>query len=111
MIEVKQAQGLSARRIHQDLVSEHGACGVSYDSVRRFLRKLGWQRPLAFRRLERLPGQEAQVDFGSGAPIGRADGKRRRTHVFCVVLSHSRKGYSEAAYRQTYAADNTGDAT
>src|SRR5262249_42020878 len=27
--------------------------------------------------------------------------KRRRTHVFRIVLSHSRKAYSEAVYRQT----------
>ena len=29
------------------------------------------------------------------------DGKRRRTHVFRIVLSHSRKAYSEVVYRQT----------
>ena len=46
---------------------------VSYDSVRRFLRKLGWMRPLPFRRLECAPGQEAQVDFGTGAPIVGAE--------------------------------------
>src|SRR5262249_58601900 len=34
-------------------------------------------------------------------PIVGPDGKRRRTHVFRIVLSHSRKGYSEAVYRQT----------
>jgi transposase len=82
------------------LVTEHGAV-VSYDSVRRFLRRLGWTRPLPFRRLETAPGQEAQVDFGTGAPVIGADGKRRRTHVFRIVLSHSRKAYSEATYRQT----------
>ena len=100
VIEAKRDQGLSAKRIWQDLVSEHGA-QVSYDSVRRFLRKLGWTRPLPFRRLESAPGLEAQVDFGTGAPIVGADGKRRRTHVFRIVLSHSRKAYSEATYRQT----------
>jgi transposase len=30
-----------------------------------------------------------------------ADGKRQRTHVFRIVLSHSRKAYSEAITRQT----------
>jgi hypothetical protein len=30
-----------------------------------------------------------------------SDGKRRRTHVFRIVLSHSRKAYSEACFRQT----------
>ncbi|MBI2826695.1 MAG: helix-turn-helix domain-containing protein [Planctomycetia bacterium] len=62
IIQAKQAQGLSARRIHQDLVGEHGAT-VGYDSVRRFLRRLGWVCPLPFRRIERAPGEEAQVDF------------------------------------------------
>jgi len=99
-IQTKQVAGLSARRIHQDLVTEHAA-KVSYDSVRRFLRRLGWTRPLPFRRLECEPGQEAQVDFGTGAPVVGAAGKRRRTHVFRIVLSHSRKAYSEVTYRQT----------
>ena len=31
----------------------------------------------------------------------RADGKRRKTHVFRIVLSHSRKAYSEATFTQT----------
>ncbi|HEY7557520.1 MAG TPA: IS21 family transposase [Candidatus Binatia bacterium] len=100
MIVAKRDQGLSARRIYQDLAREHAA-QVSYDSVRRFMRRLGWARPLPFRRIECAPGQEAQVDFGTGAPVIGADGKRRRTHVFRIVLSHSRKAYSEATYRQT----------
>jgi len=61
VIQAKQATGLSARRIHQDLVAEHAA-EVSYDSVRRFSRRLGWTRPLPFRRLECAPGQD--VDGG-----------------------------------------------
>jgi transposase len=76
VIEAQQAQGLSARRIYQDLVAEHGA-QISYHSVRRFLRKLGWTRPLPFRRLESAPGQEAQVDFGTGAPIELKEGELR----------------------------------
>ncbi len=46
-------------------------------------------------------GDEAQVDFGSGAPIITSDGKRRKTYVFRIVLSHSRKGYSEPTFTQT----------
>jgi len=56
---------------------------------------------LPFRRLECGPGDEAQVDFGKGARIVGADGKRRKTHLFRIVLSHSRKAYSEAICRQT----------
>jgi transposase len=98
----KLDQGLSAQRIFQDLSAEHGYAG-SYYSVCRFARRLGARTPLPFRRLECGPGQEVQVDFGTGAPIV-VDGKRRRTHVFRVVLSHSRKAYSEVVHRQTTEA-------
>ena len=92
--------GLSAQRIYQDLAAEHGFTG-SYYSVRRFVRHLEETLELPFRRLECGPGEEAQIDFGNGASLVLADGTRRRTHVFRIILSHSRKGYSEAALRQT----------
>ncbi|HEX3655388.1 MAG TPA: IS21 family transposase [Pirellulales bacterium] len=98
-IVAKVAAGLSAKRIHQDLTDE-GAT-VHYDAVRRYVRRLGRVRALPFRRLECAAGEEAQVDFGSGAPVVSADGKRRKTHVFRIVLSHSRKAYSEATFTQT----------
>lgn len=94
------ARELSAQRIYQDLVGEHGFRS-SYDSVKRFVRKVSVRRPLPMRRLECAPGTEAQIDFGTGAPVVGADGKRRKTHVFRIVLSHSRKAYSEVTYRQT----------
>lgn len=99
-ILAKLEQNLSAQRIFQDLVLEHGFEG-KYHSVRRFIAKLNQANPLPFRRIEVAPGQEAQIDFGTGAPITCEDGKRRRTHVLRVVLSHSRKGYSQAVYQQT----------
>jgi transposase len=92
--------GLSAQRIYQDLVQEHGFT-ASYDSVKRFVRRLGRKLALPMRRVECDAGQEAQVDFGTGAPIISPDGRRRKTHVFRIVLSHSRKGYCEARFRQT----------
>jgi transposase len=100
VIVSKLEAGLTAQRIYQDLVSDHGFAG-KYSSVRRFVRRLEHKQPLPFRRMECAPGDEAQVDFGTGIPICQPDGKRRRTHVFRIVLSHSRKGYSEAVYRQT----------
>jgi transposase len=93
-------RGLSRQRIWQDLQLEHGFDG-SYDSVKRFVRRLAVATDLPFRRMECAPGEEAQIDFGTGAPIIGADGKRRRTHVLRVVLSHSRKAYSESVFRQT----------
>jgi len=99
IIKRKLEAGLSGQRIWQDLVSDHGF-NASYSSVKRYLRRLGKSTPLPFRRMECEPGQEAQVDFGSGAWIIR-DGHKRRPHVLRVVLSHSRKSYSEAVYKQS----------
>ncbi len=92
-------QGLSAKRIHQDLADE--GCEASYHSVKRFVRSLTSQRPLPFRRIETAAGQEAQIDFGTGAPVRQDNGRKRKTYVFRIVLSHSRKAYSEAVFRQT----------
>ena len=96
-------QGLTAQRIWQDLRSEHGFTG-SYQSVQRFVRRLKSSTPLPFRRMECQPGEEAQVDFGKGAVIIDADGRRRRPHLFRIVLSCSRKAYSEVVPRQTTEA-------
>ena len=92
-------KGLSAQRIYQDLVSDHGFKG-SYDSVKRFVRHLNNFTQLPFRRMECDPGDEAQVDFGQGSWT-LVDGKRKRPHLFRIVLSHYRKGYSEVVWRQT----------
>jgi len=98
-IEQALAQGLSMQRIHQDLVAERQFAG-SYFAVRRFVLRRVSSQELPFRRMECAPGQELQVDFGQGAWVIEA-GKRRRPHLFRAVLSHSRKGYSEAVWRQT----------
>jgi transposase len=109
VIQAKLEQGLSGKRIWQDLVAEHGFA-AKYHSVRRYVQKLGRAWPLPFRRMECEPGAEAQVDFGSGAPVVIPDGqalpvgvktRRRRPHVFRILLSHSRKAYSEVIYRQS----------
>ena len=100
LILAKLDQGLSAQRIYQDLVGEREFT-ARYWSVRRFVQKVSGGGQLPMRRMEVDPGQEAQVDFGSGAPIVTADGKRRKTNVFRIVLSHSRKAYSEATFTQT----------
>ena len=100
IIEDKLDQGLSRQRIYQDLVTDHGF-DASYSSIRRFVQRLNKGQPIPFRRLEVLPGEQAQVDFGTGAPVLQPNGKRRRTHVFRVVLSFCRKAYSEVVYRQT----------
>lgn len=83
-------RGLSYQRIWQDLKTEHGFAG-GYDSVKRFARRLKRASPLPFHRMECDPGEEAQIDFGTGAPVVTPDGRRRKTHVLRVVPSHSRR--------------------
>lgn len=95
----KLEEGLTAQRIYQDLRGD--GFPHEYHSVRRFVAKLQGTSPLPFRRIECAAGEEAQVDFGTGTWIEQPEGKRRRSHVFRIVLSYSRKGYSEAVYRQT----------
>lgn len=99
VIEPAVQMGLSAQRIYQDLVCDHSFAG-SYHSVQRFVRHLRQSQPVPFVRMEVEPGTEAQVDFGQGAWV-TVEGKRKRPHFFRIVLSHSRKGYSEAVWRQT----------
>ena len=92
-------QGLSAQRIYQDLCAESGFT-ASYESVKRYVRGLRRLEPKRFERVEVLPGMEAQVDFGTGNWIEGASGKKKRAHIFRVVLSHSRKGYTEMVFHQ-----------
>ena len=67
LIELGLARGRNARAIWQDLVSQ---CGFAsgYQSVKRFVRRLrGAQAPEAHPVIVTEPGQEAQVDYGSGS--------------------------------------------
>lgn len=99
-IDSKLDAGLSAQRIYQDLVSEVSFSG-SYESVKRFIQKLCRQQPERVWRVEVQPAEEIQVDFGTGAPVVDPEGRHRRPWVLRVILSYSRKGYSEAVFHQT----------
>jgi hypothetical protein len=73
------ARALAARNamvIWQDLVDGHGFA-ASYQSVNRFLNKLrGSTTPEARVVIETAPGEEAQVNYGSG-PMLRECGQRQ----------------------------------
>lgn len=99
LIVAKLEKGLTAQRIYQDLQSEVSFAG-SYESVKRFVRKLRKEEPELVQRIEVQPGEEVQVDFGQGPMVPTAGGGKRRSWIFRMVLSYSRKAYSEAVYRQ-----------
>jgi hypothetical protein len=91
-IESGLSQGRNAMAIWQDLVDNQGF-SASYQSVQRFVRKLQIAIPPEARVvIETTPGEEGQVDYGSG-PMVRdpQSGKYRRTRLFVMTLGYSRK--------------------
>jgi transposase len=91
-IEVGLSKGRNAKAIWQDLVDGHGFPG-DYQSVKRFIRRFrGKQSPEACVVIETAPGEELQVDYGSGPLVRDAHtGKYRRTRLFVLTLGYSRK--------------------
>jgi transposase len=102
LIELALARGRNAIAIWQDLVSFHGFAS-RYPSVKRFVRQLrGTQIPSARVVIETAPGEEAQVDYGTG-PMVRdpLSGKYRRTRLFVMTLAYSRKAVRLLAFRSS----------
>jgi transposase len=97
-IRGKLKAGLSAQRIYQDLVVEEGYAH-GYDSVKRYVRRLKAKGPAFYGRILTAPGEEAQVDFGQGAPT-RKGSRYVRPWLFKMVLSYSRHSYEEVVWSQ-----------
>jgi transposase len=92
MIALELSRGRNAVGIWQDLVDRHGFAG-GYQSVKRFVRALhGASSPEARVIIETRPGEECQVDYGTGPMVRDPDsGKYRRTRLFVMTLGCSRK--------------------
>ena len=95
-------RGRNAMGIWQDLVDGHGF-GGGYQSVRRFVRRLDQARsPEARAIIETAPGEECQVDYGTGPMVRDADsGKYRRTRLFVLTLGSSRKSVRLLVFRSS----------
>ena len=91
-IEAGLSKGRNAKAIWQDLVDVFGFSG-GYQSVKRFIRKFrGQQSPEARAVIETAPGEELQVDYGTGPMVRDGHtGKYRRTRLFVLTLGYSRK--------------------
>jgi hypothetical protein len=101
-IELGLSRGGNATAIWQDLVSENGFNG-GYQTVNRFVRKLGGNQPLQPRAvILTAPGEEAQVDYGQGAMVRDPQtGKYRRTRLFVMTLGYSRKAVRLLTFRSS----------
>lgn len=85
------SSGRTITSIFQELVDEHGF-EARYASVQRYIRRLkANDHERRFSVIETDPGEEFQVDYGTGPMVRDASGKYRRTRLFVLTLCHSRK--------------------
>src|SRR5437879_883985 len=102
IIELGLSRDRNAMAIWQDLISDYGFQG-GYQSVRRFAYKLrGAQVPQARAVILTAPGEEGQVDYGSGPMVREApSSKYRRTRLFVLTLGYSRKAIRLLVFRSS----------
>jgi transposase len=100
-IEAQLRLRRNAMAIYQELVDRHGFT-AQYNSVKRFVRRLREHEPEQFDRLEFLPGEEMQVDYGEGA-LTRVPGtdRYRRPRLFVATLRYSRRSFRRVVWRSS----------
>jgi transposase len=99
-IEKQIDLGRNAVAIYQDLVEQFGFTN-KYNSVKRFVRGLKQKDPKRYDRLEFLPGEEAQVDYGQGARTLHPSGKYRRPRLFVMTLKYSRRSFRKVVWKSS----------
>ncbi|UCF85472.1 MAG: IS21 family transposase [Desulfobacteraceae bacterium] len=99
-IEEQIRVGRNAVAIYQDLVERFGFTN-KYNSVKRFVRGLKKKDPEQFDRLEYLPGEEAQVDYGLGAKTLHPSGKYRKPRLFVMTLKYSRRAFRKVVWKSS----------
>ncbi len=99
-IEKQVRLGRNAVAIYQDLVERYGFPN-KYNSVKRFVRGLKKIDPKQFDRLEFLPGEEAQVDYGTGAKTLHHTGKYRKPRLFVMTLKYSRRSFRKVVWKSS----------
>lgn len=93
-------EGLQVTTIWRLLKRVHHFSG-SYSAVRRFVNKLEPEPSQRTMRLEFVPGEAAQVDFGSGPKLpDPITGEETSTWVFIMTLCWSRHQYAEIVWDQ-----------
>lgn len=99
-IREELSKGVCAKTIHTNLYYLYNFQG-SYDSVKRYVKKIKLKQPKLVGQMISLPGEEAQIDFGLGAPlIDISSGRIIKTYLFKIVLCYSRHSYEEAVLNQ-----------
>ena len=101
-IELGLNRGRNAMAIWQDMVTGYGFTG-GYQTVQRFVRKLrGSQGPEPVGIIVTAPGEECQVDYGTGPMVRDPHSvKYRRTRLFVLTLGYSRKAVRLLVFRSS----------
>lgn len=98
-IEAQVRLRRNATAIYQDLVDQHGF-GGAYNSVKRFVNRLRHKQPEQFDRLEFLPGEEMQVDYGEGAlTLVPGTQRYRKPRLFVATLRYSRRSFRRVVWK------------
>ena len=100
-IETQVRLGRNATAIYQELVDGHGFQS-RYNSVKRFCRSVRKVAPEQFDRLEFLPAEEAQVDYGEGALTRYpASSRYRKPRLFVMTLRYSRRSFRRVVWKSS----------
>ena len=99
-IEKQVRLGRNGVSIYQDLVERYGFTH-KYNSVKRFVRGIKKKDPKQFDRLEFPPGEEAQVDYGTGAKTLHHTGKYRKPRLFVMTLKYSRRSFRKVVWKSS----------
>ena len=97
-IEDQVRLGRNAMSIYRELVDRH-SFGNHYNSVKRFVGGLKQADPERFDVLEFPPGEEAQVDYGQGAPTLAPNGKYKKPYLFVMTLKYSGKSFRKVTWK------------
>lgn len=100
-IEAQVRLGRNAMSIYQEMVDVRGFTR-RYNSVKRFCRGLRRSEPEQFDRLDFPAGEEAQVDYGEGAPTRHpGSGKYRKPRLFVMTLRYSRRSFRQVVWKSS----------
>ncbi|XAM50776.1 hypothetical protein TVTCOM_08810 [Terrisporobacter vanillatitrophus] len=90
-LQIQVKKELAAKRIFQDLQRGFQYEG-SYDTVKKYVKKLKILPKKVYMVLNTLAGEEAQVDFGYIGAI-KVNNRNKKAWIFVMTLSYSRYMY------------------
>lgn len=98
-IQIQANKGLTAKRIHQDLIRDFNFDG-GYDTVKKYVKTIKDIPSKVYMVLHSQPGEEAQVDFGYIGTL-KINNTYKKAWIFVMTLSYSRYMYVQIVFDQS----------